>query len=264
MGLLSVIAFGAIASTAAEAKPGPFWWVRTGGLGEGKKLAENSIEQGTSSGTGTTFSTVIGKEPIALEGQAQVKFDIWNTPSQGQIKLQIVFSNVREIGNTGCTATVAVPEDYVGHLMWKYRGNESELSQEGTQESHGQEWDVAIAPARSILGEKGFEHQGEEPIFAKVLFANVAACKVLMGTGTNVTGVSGFQDQQLKVGVFAKKATVSFPGHEIWQHYWFGPAETGKVQTLKGELVSKVGPAAAFFNGSLPFEFAKEEVDIHE
>ena len=262
VGLLAVMAIGMVASTAAMARPGPFWWIRTNAKeGEGKKLAEQSIEQGKGSGTGATFSTTLGGTPLALEGQAQLKFDIWNVPNQGQIKIQIAFNNVQVIGMPGCTAGVQIPEDYIGHLMWKYRGIAKELSQEGTQEENGQEWDLVVAPARSILGAHGFTHQGEEPLFAKItILNNTKLCGVLAGQATNVTGVSAFQDQQLKVGVFAKKATVTFPGHEIWQHYWNG----SEIETLKGELVSKVGPAAAFFNGSLGIEFGTMEVDVHE
>jgi hypothetical protein len=261
LSLLGVMAIGMIASTAAMAKAGPYWWVRTGGLGEGSKLAENVIEQGTSSGLGTTFSTTISGNPLALEGQAQAKFDIWNIPAQGQVKIQIAFSNVHVIGKPNCIVPIKVPEDYIGHLMWKYQGIAKELSQVGTQEENGQEWDVAIAPARSILGAHGYTHQGEEPIFAKIEIPNnVTNCGVLAGGITNVTGVSAFQDQQLKVGQFAKNTTVSFPGHKVWQHYWNGT----EVETLEGELTSKFGPAAAFFNGSLPLEFAAKEVDVHE
>jgi hypothetical protein len=207
------------------------------------------------------LSTTIGGTPVTFEAQIQIKYNIWNTSNRGQMKLQPIFSNVHVKSQPECIPTLTVPEDYIGHLMWKYRGIAKELSQEGTQEENGQEWDMAVVPARSILGAHGFSHQGEEPLFAKIAIPNDPTwCGVLAGFVTSLFGVTGFQDQQLKVGVFGKKMTVTFPGHEIWQHYWNGM----EVETLKGELVSKTGPAAFSLNGSLPLEFEKQEVDVHE
>jgi hypothetical protein len=262
MGLLAVMALGMVASTAASARPGPFWWHRNAAKeGEGVKLAENAIEQGKGESKETTFSTKVGGTPLTLAGQIKVKVDIWNVPQQGQIKIQVQFDEVHPTELPNCNVTVTVPHDYYGHLMWKYRGNKKELEQGpvGGQETvQGQEWDIAILPQQTVLGNHGFEGKN---VFAELKFASTN-CGVFNSVKLTPEGVSGIQDQQLKLGEFAKKLTVSFPGHEIWQHYWPGTLEETEGVEAKGELTT--GATASFFNGRLPLEWENQEIDVRE
>ena len=262
LGLLSVMAFGAVASTVALASPGPFWWHRNNSKeGAGVKLAEGSTEQYKGAGETTVFKSEEGGVKFTLAGETQVKGDIWNEPNQGQIKAQVTFPKVKVTSPaelTSCKVKVTVPVDYVGHLMWKYRGNKEELSQEGTQESHGQKWDVVLYPANTKFTLKEGE-LSEKNTFAEIKFALESACAAFQGLTLKPKGLSGFADKALNLEEFTKKATVEFPGHEVWQHFWNGT----EVATLKGVLEQGAGHPA-FFEGTLPFEFEKQEIDIHE
>jgi hypothetical protein len=262
LGLLSVMAFGAVASTAALANPGPFWWHRNNSKeGAGVKLAEGSIEQYKGAGEAVTFKSEEGGVSFTMAAETQIKGDIWNEPNQGQIKAQVTFQKVHFIEPAelnGCKVTVTVPQDYVGHLMWKYRGNKEELSQEGTQESHGQKWDVVLYPVNTRFVLNKENELEEKNTFAEIKPALEKACGALGGLSLKPKGVTGFADKALHLEEFAKKTTIEFPGHEVWQHFWNGK----EVATLKGAFEQGTHPD--FWEGTLPIEFAKQEIDIHE
>ncbi len=214
LGLLSVMAFGAVASTAALASPGPFWWHRNNSKeGAGVKLAEGKIEQYQGGGNGAIFSSTEGGVAFTLGGETQVKGDIWNEPNQGQMKVQAKFLNVHFIAPAElkeCPVKVTVPEDYVGHLMWKYRGQAKELRQDITQTEAGQEWDAILVPAKTVLGKEGLEGKN---IFAEIKTGtSTLTCHALANLTIKPKGASGFSDQALPLETFAKKATLTFPG----------------------------------------------------
>jgi hypothetical protein len=252
LGLLSVMVFGAFASTAL-AGPGPYWHHRAeGGKGEGEKIEQKEPESYSGSVTQSEFIGKIGGNELKLKGEAQVSGGVWNAPDQGQAKIQVKFFNVVANGIAGCTAEVKVPQDYNVHLMWKYRGNAKELENK-PQVEQGQEWDGLVLPQQSKLSPKGPEGKN---IFAIIKMGS--KCGVLSGLGGNVEGFTGFSAPQLPVGSFSKAPILVFPGGILEQHFWNGQ----RFEPIIAELTFNNELAKFFSQG--PVKFQKQEVGVFE
>jgi hypothetical protein len=253
LGLLSMMLFGAVASTSALAEPGPFWHHReVGGKGEGEKIEQKAPEGYTGIVNQSEFVGKIGGTELKLKGEAQVSGGVWNGPDQGQAKIQVKFFNVVANNIANCTAEVKVPQDYNAHLMWKYRGFPKELENKN-QILQGQEWDGLVIPQQSKLGPKGPEGKN---IFAIITLGS--KCGVISGLKGNVEGFTGFNAPQVPLESFSKEPILVFPGGILEQHFWNGQ----EFVPIRLELTFNNELAKFFSQG--PIKFQKQEVGVFE
>lgn len=253
LGLLSVMVVGAVASTSALAEPGPFWHHSVPGSGKDDgKIEQKEPEQYTGIVTQSEFVGKIGGTELKLKGEAQESGGVWNAPDQGQAKIQVKFFNVVANNIAGCTAEVKVPQDYLVHLMWKYRGLPKELENR-PQKEQGQEWDGLVLPQQSKLSPKGPEGKN---IFAVITLGS--KCGVISSLKGNVEGFTGFSAPQLPLEKFSKEPTLVFPGGILEQHFWNGQ----RFEPIKLELSFNNELAKFFATG--PIKFAKQEVAVFE
>ncbi len=248
MGLIAVMAVGSVASATASAEAGPFWHHRFSvSEEEGKKF--NQSEQEKYYGQGKTIlSTIILGTPVTLAGELQIKGTLWNEANQGQLKMQAEFHNVIWVGH--CQVKVVVPEDYQGHLMWKWNGEAKQLENTKAAQEE-QHWDGIILPAKTTLTGTGLSGKNS---FATITFGPL--CKGLENIHGEATGAAAFT-AETKPGEFKKAFTFISPGVPVVQHFWNGSAFTG----LKENLL--FGTNEAKFLAYIPTE-ASQEVAVFE
>jgi hypothetical protein len=248
MGLFAVLAVGSVASATASAEAGPFWLHRFSAEEAGKKFSQSEQEKYYGQGKTLLIGTVSGRQVI-LAGELQIKGTLWNEANQGQLKLQAEFHHVIWLGHSGCTVTVTVPEDYQGHLMWKWNGEKKQLEEAKQEKQH---WDGIIVPGKTTLGATGLSGKN---VFAKVLFTG-AGCEILNGIAASASGAAGFT-AEIGLGVFRKTFTFISPGVPLVQHFWNGSSFVG----LKENLI--FGENEASFIAYIPVE-ASQEVAVTE
>lgn len=251
LGLLSVMVLGAIVSGPALAEPGPFWHHRAvGGKGVGEKVEKTAPEKFTGKSAATEFESVVGSTAVRLVGEVEVEGTVWNETNQGQGELKTKFTNVKDPALPTCNVTVTVPEPYRIHLMWKYAGNEKELTE---QPQSQQKWDGFIIPLKTELLEKGVK---ENNTFATVGFAG-AGCNLLNGIKSTAVGSVAFSGNMGLEG-WSQTPTLFFPGQSLWQHYWNGK----EFVAIKTGLL--FGKEPAKFLGPVQIKFEKQEVAVFE
>lgn len=126
LGLLAVMLAGSVMAATASAGPGPFWYHKAPGeKGNGVKVS--SPESFSGEGGKQTFTGTIGKEAIEITSKSvQVKGAITNNAFQGQVKLELIYTQPTMIKPISSGCEVVVGEKNIvqvkGHLMWKYNG----------------------------------------------------------------------------------------------------------------------------------------------
>lgn len=252
LGLLSVMAFGAVASTAL-AEPGPFWHHRAeGGKGEGEKISKQEPEKFSGKSSLTEFISKVGGEEFRLIGEVESEGEIWNEANQGQGKAKLVFLNVKDPAKPSCVVAVTVTEPVAIHLMWKYAGNPKELTENPQLQ---QKWDGFVIPIKTELSAKGVSGNNS---FANVAFSGgEKACGLLNAIKHDAVGSVAFAGYQ-KLEEFSKEAQIVFPSQNLWQHFWW----EGAFHEIKSELLFGTEPAK--FAGNLNLKFAKQEVAVFE
>jgi hypothetical protein len=136
LGLLAVMLVGSAMVATASAEPGPFWHHRAiGGKGVGEKIEPKAPEN--FSGTGgkqTLTGTVSGVAIEIVSPSAQIKGAIFNGPHQGQLKVEIIYSQPQLVkpALSECIPTINTNNIAVvkGHLAWKWNGSQSQLEEQ--------------------------------------------------------------------------------------------------------------------------------------
>jgi len=261
LGLLSMMVFGAFASTAA-AEPGPWWHHReVGNQLKGMKIEKQSPETFEGKGEGTELTTKVGNEEIKLKCNIKAKGSVWNEPAQGQGEVTPIYENCESNNIVGCKATVvAEGTPQTIHLIWKYKGNAKELENKPQQQQQGQEWDGVIFPSgvAFVLNKAGTELElSKKSSFAEIKFA-ATGCKLLNSLSGKAEGSVAFSS--LYLNEFSKEPTLNFPGGKPWQHAWW--QAVGQFVPFTASLTFR--ETEAKFSGQLPIKFAKQEVGVFE
>jgi hypothetical protein len=147
MALLLLVG-SSVAAGTAYAEAGPFFSVRETGAGEG--LGEGIPLAVRGEGGEQRLQGTIATEPIELSAsKVQVKGALSNSQLQGQIKLEIIYTQphvVKPVALAG-TCVVKIGENNIvqlkGHLVWKYAGVAKELAEEGAA---GQKPEIVLTP----------------------------------------------------------------------------------------------------------------------
>jgi hypothetical protein len=223
LGLLAVMLVGSVMAATATAGPGPFWYHReVGGKGNGTKIAANSPESFRGTGGEQTLTSTFGTETVELRSRSvQVKGAIANGPLQGQIKLEIIYSQPEVLKPTGKPCEVVIGEKNIvvvkGHLMWKWNGEVKQLEE---QKQETQVPDLVFTPAELLQGAKELP-KGE---FTKLNFKG-GGCGPLVGP-QKVGGSEVGLPTPGTVGVFSTTLGVrTIPSGTVphlWQHFWNG------------------------------------------
>jgi hypothetical protein len=137
LGLLAVMLLGSVMATTAAAEPGPFWYHRPVGEkeGTGVKLAEGTAESFTGTGGVQILDGEISGTGVEIESPSvQVKGAITNSIHQGQIKVELIYSQpkllkpaLKECNVTINKANIVVVK---GHLAWKWDGTQAQLEEQ--------------------------------------------------------------------------------------------------------------------------------------
>ncbi len=224
MGLFAVMAVGSVASATASAEAGPFWHHRfSASEEEGKKFNQSEQEKYYGQGKILLSSTILGTS-IVLAGELQIKGTLWNEANQGQLKMQAEFHNVIWVGH--CQVKVVVPEDYQGHLMWKWNGEAKQLENTKAAQEE-QHWDGIIIPGKTTLTATGLSGKNT---FGTVTFGPL--CKGLENIHGELTGALSFT-AETKLGEFRKELTLIIPGVVTLQHFWNGSTFVGLKEDLE-------------------------------
>ena len=221
LGFLTLLAVGSFGATAALASPGPFWHHRAiSGKGEGEKIEEKSPEYFQGAGGEQILKGTIAATPVEIVAKSvQAKGIIYNNSLQGQIKVLLKYHEVKlaKPALTGCEVKVGTNNEVTseGHLMWKYRGNAKELSQEEPQEALGQKVDIVFTPIP--LKEGATE-------LPKGTFTSIALsgtpCGVLAGK-FEVKESQSVIPKPSQLQEWSRNLVTIFPGWKE-QHFWNG------------------------------------------
>lgn len=248
MGLLSALAIGMTAAAAATAEAGPFWHQREGGKGSGVKIEQSKPVAYSGQGKVKFNFFIMNKLAGILDAEIQIKGGIWNEANQGQLKAQVKFEQVRPPGEPACKSETKVPENYQGHLMWKWNGETKQLEESSQAQ---QKWDIMLTPGQTKLDEKGLSGKN---ILATVSFG--ASCGSFSNTTQSFKGAMIFAAD---AGLEAFHNTFTFIGSlpltfvtPFDTHYWNGKGSIGLEENLFFEAV-RSGLA-----GEFPVKFGQE------
>ncbi len=263
LGLLSVMAIGAIASTSAMAEPGPFWYNKVSGAQHkvGNQQAAVAFE---GEGSGTELTGKIGKEEFKIKCNIKAKGQVWNGNNQGQGKVKTISYEACVSNNIeGCHATVKPSANgYDVWLDWKYAGLAKELENKPQIKEQGQKEDIVLLPGGvgfKVNAAKTELEPTQKASFAEVKFGSVEECKVVGALGGKADGATAAEINPAG-GTFTKEPKLVFPGGVPKQHDW----EAVFLGFLPFPAQLLFASNEAKFSGELPIKFGTEEVAIFE
>jgi hypothetical protein len=237
LGLLTVVAAGSFVASAA-AEPGPFWHHRPiGGTGNGLKIDQPKDEQFQGKGGRQVLQGEIAGTKVEIESPlVQVKGRIYNTPLQGQIKVQIKyhFPKLLKPEVAGCEVKIGTNNEVTafGHLAWKWNGTTAQLLEQPQTE---QKPDIIFTAAEIAEGAEKLP----EAEFTKITLAG-AGCGVLAGSFSIKGNVSSLIEPT-QLGTWGTQLKVRTPGWPL-QHFWNGKEFIGaEPKLLFGGNESKLG-----------------------
>lgn len=258
LGMLAVMLAGSVMAATASAEAGPFWHHRAiGGEGEGAKVEPKAPENFRGTGTTQRLKGLIsGTEIEVTSSGTQIKGAIFNNASQGQIKLQLVFTQPTLVKPSlaNCSVTVGENKDNIvqvkGHLMWKWDGSEAQLKE---NPQVNQKWDIGFTGVEPQQGETELKRG----TFSVVNFIG-SGCGVLVGkvpvTGSAVGIPSPSQLKEWSRTLGVRTVDVN----KIQQHFWDGVAAQG------AKLGLNLGPNEATFIGQSTVEAEQQEIAVFE
>ena len=231
LGLLAVMLAGSVMAATASAGPGPFWYHKAPGeKGNGVKVS--SPESFSGEGGKQTFTGTIGKEAIEITSKSvQVKGAITNNAFQGQVKLELIYTQPTMIKPISSGCEVVVGEKNIvqvkGHLMWKYNGVPKQLEE---QKQEAQSPYIVFTPKEIQQGATGIPGG----TFTTITFKG-SPCGVLAGSHEVAGSQIGFPSPST-VGTFSKTLAVrTTGGQKELVHFWNGEKNIeGKVGLLFG------------------------------
>jgi hypothetical protein len=258
LALLAVMLAGSVMAATASAEPGPFWHHRAiGGEGEGAKIEPAKPENFKGGGGVQTLKGEISGTPIEItSSQVQIKGAIFNLPSQGQIKLEIVYNQPTLVKPVlkGCTVTVGPNNSNIvqikGHLMWKWDGSEKQLTE---QPQEHQKWDIGFTAIEPQQGETELKRGTFTVVNFTGSGCGVLASKVAV-TGSAVGIPSPSQLKEWSTSLAVRTVDVK----KIQQHFWDGKEFQGT------KLGLNFGPNEATLIGQTNVTAEQQEVAVFE
>jgi hypothetical protein len=257
IGLLLAALLVATASGTAMAEPGPFWHLRANSKeGEGKKVeATAPVAFSEEGGEQDLQGTIAGSKVDLSATNTQVKGQIFNSTTQGQIKVELAYGQVKldEPSLKGCGVIVGEKNivQAKGHLMWKWNGETKQL-EEASQASQAPV--VVFTAEEPALGMSEL-NQGN---FTTITFKG-SGCGVLTGTFALAGSVVGVPTMQ-KVQEWSSSPGLQLLSEaKVQQHFWDGKG----FQGTKAGLVFS-GSSATLTGGSVVEGGGGEEVAIFE
>jgi hypothetical protein len=267
LGLLAVVLAGSVmTATASAVKAGPFWHHRPiGGEGEGSKVEPGAPENFKGTGGKQGFRASISGTPIEFASSSvQVKGAIFNSPSRGQIKAEIIYNQptlsspaLKECGITIGARNIIVAK---GYLTWKWNGTKTQLEESPIKEQTVDGIFSTIEPSQ------------QKPFVEKIdltkagTFTTISqigsGCGVLSGTFPVEGSYAAIPNR--KVEEFSRKVSIRVleppeATHVFLQHYFDGEEMQGAEVGLKFG-----GNPAAYFLGQTEIESAQQEVAVFE
>jgi len=263
LGLLVMLVAGGIASSAASAGPGPFWYHRENAGENGVKIQAVSPEgfYGTG-GTQTLKFTIAGTAVTQTAPGVKITGLIWNNNLQGQAKLRLKFPPIKvttpnlpecqpEVFSQKGAHNVLYAE---GHLAWAWNGEKKQLEE---QKQEAQNPDIIFVPPGTQI------QQGASALptgtFGEIKFPATIGCGVLAGITAAITGSTvGHLIQPENVNQWSNILRISTTEGTQKQHFWNGEKFIGAEPGL---LLAAL-PASLIGEDTL--EMLRQEVAVRE
>lgn len=222
LGLLAMLLAGSyVAATASAA--GPFWYHKTGEIGNGVKISASEPERMKGKGFEYKLKSTIGKEPIEIvASETQVKGIIYNTALSGQGKFEILYREPKLTTPKlpGCSVTIGEQNavHVFGHLMWKWNGTEKQRNEQPYRE---QLPDWVYLPSELQQGATKLP----ELTFTTITLEG-SACGVLAGSYP-LKGSAAASRTLMWLVAFSENETVKMWETNQKQHFFNGHEEIG-------------------------------------
>jgi hypothetical protein len=253
LSLLAAMATGSVMVGTASAEAGPFWHMRAiGAEGAGEKIEPKTPASFTEESVGQTLKGELSKTPVIIKTEGiQVKGAVFNSLSQGQIKVEIIYHQLALVEPVIKGCNVVVGEKNIiqikGHLMWKWNGESKQLEEQPV--TH-QTPALVFSGAEPAEGESELDHGN----FTVITLSS--SCGVLAGTfpvGGSVVGIISSANVE-EWHTLLSMAVVEAPKSQ--QHFWDGKASQG---TKVGLLF---GGNSATLVGGVALESVPQEIAI--
>jgi hypothetical protein len=246
LSLLALLLVGSFAASSAYAE-GPYWHVREG-KNAAKKLTGEEGPMGQGTGGEQILTSSIGGEKIEIAApEQQIKIQIFNRPSQAQIKIRLVYHNpklVKPVVKGECEVKIGENNEVVsfGHVGWKWNGTTKQLEEPPKKE---QKLDLVVTAKE--LSEEATELPKET--FTTITLKG-AGCGVLTGKFP-VNGSLVVEPKPPNLEEFSNEIGSKYSAEVLEQHLF--NAKTGKNFGVKTGLF--LGTEPALLKGEDKFKF---------